>query len=103
MPVLPEGKLGTSFSGVWRDRLAPEYSYRLLGKVLINKNLITQWGGHIIFAFSTVRRLVSGVTLGFPDILGNSSYPIFTKFGMQVYWVNSFYGIAFGDDSSIAN
>ena len=39
----------------------------------------------------------------FPDILGNSSYPIFTKFGMEVYWVNSLYGIAFGDDSSIAN
>ena len=52
-------------------------------------------GGLIIFAFSAVRRL--------PDILGNSSYPIFTKFGMQVYWVNSLYGIAFGDDSSIAN
>ena len=50
-------------------------------------------GGHIIFAFSA----------WFPDILGNSSYPIFTKFGMQVYWVNSLYGIAFGDDSSIAN
>ena len=39
----------------------------------------------------------SGVPLGF------SSYPIFTKFGMQVYWVNSLYGIAFGDDSCIAN
>ena len=39
----------------------------------------------------------------FPGILGNSSYPIFAKFGMQVYWVNSLYGIAFGDDSSIAN
>ena len=56
------------------------------------------WGGHIIFAFSGVRRLT-----WFPDILGNSSYPIFTKFGMQVYWVNSLYGITFGDDSSIAN
>ena len=55
-------------------------------------------GGHIIFAFSGVRR-----PTWFPDILGNSSYPIFTKFGMQVYWVNSLYGIAFGDDSSIAN
>ena len=55
-------------------------------------------GGHIIFAFSAVRR-----PTWFPDILGNSSYPIFTKFGMQVYWVNSLYGIAFGDDSSIAN
>ena len=55
-------------------------------------------GGHIIFAFSGVRR-----PTWFPDILGNSSYPIFTKFCMQVYWVNSLYGIAFGDDSSIAN
>ena len=55
-------------------------------------------GGHIIFAFSGVRR-----PTWFPDILGNSSYPIFTKFGMQVYWVNSLYRIAFGDDSSIAN
>ena len=35
-------------------------------------------GGHIIFAFSGVRR-----PTWFPDILGNSSYPIFTKFGMQ--------------------
>ena len=55
-------------------------------------------GGPIIFAFSAVRR-----PTWFPDILGNSSYRIFTKFGMQVYWVNSLYGIAFGDDSSIAN
>ena len=39
----------------------------------------------------------------FPDILGNSSYSIFTKFGMQVHWLNSLYEIAFGDDSSIAN
>ena len=50
----------------------------------------TLGGGHIIFAFSGVRR-----PTWFPDILGNSSYPIFTKFGMQVYWVNSLYGIAF--------
>ena len=55
-------------------------------------------GRHIIFAFSAVRH-----PTWFPDILGNSSYPIFTKFGMQVYWVNSLYGIAFGDDSSTAN
>ena len=55
-------------------------------------------GGHIIFAFSAVRR-----PTWFPDILGTSSYPIFTKFGIQVYWVNSLYGIAFGDDNSIAN
>ena len=56
-------------------------------------------GGHIIFAFSAVVRRPTW----FPDILGNSSYPIFTKFGMQVYWINSLYGIAFGYDSSIAN
>ena len=31
-----------------------------------------------------------------------SIYPIFTKFGMGVYWVNSVHGIAFGEGSSIA-
>ena len=57
------------------------------------------------YYFCFFRRPPSGVwrPTWFPDILGNSSYPIFTKFGMQVYWVNSLYGIAFGDDSSIAN
>ena len=57
------------------------------------------------YYFCIFRCLVSAVRrpTWFPDILGNSSYPIFTKFGMQVYWVNSLYGIAFGDDSSIAN
>ena len=34
-------------------------------------------GGHIIFAFSAVRR-----PTWFPDILGNSSYPISTKIGL---------------------
>ena len=61
----------------------------------------THWGVDILFLLfppSAVRR-----PTWFPDILGNNSYPIFTKFGMQVYWVNSLYGIAFGDDSSIAN
>ena len=28
---------------------------------------------------------------------------MFTKFGVGVYWVSSLHGIAFGDDSSIAN
>ena len=60
-------------------------------------------GGHIIFAFSAICCPVSRRPTWFPDILGNSSYPMFTKFGMHVYWVNSLYGIAFGDDSSIAN
>ena len=49
-------------------------------------------GGHIIFTFSA-----------FPVILRKSIYPIFTKFGMGVYWVNSLHGIAFGEDSSVAN
>ena len=39
----------------------------------------------------------------FPVISRESIYPIFTKFGMSVYWVNSLHGIAFGEDSSIAN
>ena len=51
-------------------------------------------GGHIIFAFSGVQ---------FPVISRKSIYPNFTKFGMGVYWVNSLHGIAFGEDSSIAN
>ena len=32
-----------------------------------------------------------------------SIYPKFTKFGMDVYWVNSLHGIAFGEDSCIAS
>ena len=55
-------------------------------------------GGHIIFAFSAVRRHTS-----FPFISRKSIYPIFTKFGMGVYWVNSLHGFAFGEDSCIAN
>ena len=55
---------------------------------------------HIIFAFSGIRcpasrRLVSAHL--------KEKYPIFTKFVMGVYWVNSLHGIAFGEDSSIAN
>ena len=71
---------------------------RLLSRLLLCP---PHWGVDILFLLfppSGVRR-----PTWFPDILGNSSYPIFTKFGMQVYWANSLYGIAFGDDSSIAN
>ena len=39
----------------------------------------------------------------FPLISRKSIYPMFTKFGMGVYWINSLRGIAFGEDSSIAN
>ena len=56
-------------------------------------------GGHIIFAFSAVRCLDAW----FPLILRKSSYPIFTKFGIGVYWLNSLHGIAFGEDRSKAN
>ena len=59
----------------------------------------TLGGGQIIFAFS-----VSAVRHAwFPVISRKSIYPIFTKFGMGVNWVNSLHGIAFGEDSSIAN
>ena len=54
-------------------------------------------GGHIIFAFSAVCHHT-----WFPVILRKNIYLIFTKFGMGVYWVNSLHGIAFGEDSSIA-
>ena len=54
-------------------------------------------GGHIIFAFSGICHT------WFPVISRKSIYPMFTKFGMGVYWVNSLHGIAFGEDSSIAN
>ena len=62
------------------------------------------WGGHIIFTFSGVRCPASTVrNTWFPVISRKSIYPMFTKFGMGVYWVNSLHGIAFGEDSSIAN
>ena len=54
--------------------------------------------GHIIFAFFGVRHHT-----WFPVISRKSIYPIFTKFGVGVYWVNSLYRIAFGEDSSIAD
>ena len=54
------------------------------------------WGVDILFLLF----LASVVTLGVRS--RKSIYPIFTKFGMDVYWVNSLYGIAFGEDSSIA-
>ena len=62
-------------------------------------------GGHIIFAFSGVCRRASAIRrhTWFPVISRKSIYPIFTKFGMGVYRVNSLHGIAFGEDSSIAN
>ena len=53
-------------------------------------------GGHIILAFSAVRHA------WFPLISRKSIYPMFTNFGMGVYWVNSLHGIAFGEDISIA-
>ena len=51
----------------------------------------------LVFAFSAVRHA------WFPVISRKSIYPIFTKFGMGVYWVNSLHGIGFAEDSSIVN
>ena len=39
----------------------------------------------------------------FPVISRKSIYPVHTKFGVGVYWVNSLHGIAFGEDNSKAN
>ena len=54
-------------------------------------------GGQIIFAFSGIRHA------WFPVISSKSIYPMFTKFGMDVYWVNSLHGIAFSDNSYITH
>ena len=63
-------------------------------------------GGHIIFAVSALWHPASVVRhhTWFLVISRKSIYPIFTKFGMGVYWVDSLHGgIAFGEDSCIAN
>ena len=51
----------------------------------------------LLFPASAVRHV------WFPVISRKSIYHMFTKFGVGVYWVNSLHGIAFGEDSSIAN
>ena len=53
------------------------------------------WTYYFCFFCRLSSRLVSGH-------LKEKYYPIFTKFGMHVYWVNSLHGIAFGEDSCIA-
>ena len=57
------------------------------------------------YYFCFFRRQASAVRhhTWFPVISRKNIFPIFTKFGMGVYWVNSLHGIALGDDSSIAN
>ena len=67
-------------------------------KSVSDKNSELWRGGHIIFAFSGVRRHT-----WFLVISRKSIYPIFTRFGMGVCWVNSLHGNAFGEDSSIAS
>ena len=70
----------------------------LFGLLLLLQVLLCPTGScHIIFAFSAVRHHT-----WFPVILRKSIYPIFTKFGMGIYWVNSLHVIGFGEDSSIA-
>ena len=58
-------------------------------------NYVHPTGGDILFLLCPASDLVSGH-------FKENIYPIFTKFGMGVYWVNSLHGIAFGEDSSIA-
>ena len=50
--------------------------------------------GLVIFAFSGLCHA------WFPVISRKSMYPIFTK--LDVYWINSLHGIAFGEDGCIA-
>ena len=59
-------------------------------------------GGHYFCFFQRPSSAVRCHTW-FPVISRKSVYPIFTKFSMVVYWVNSLHGIAFGEDSCIAN
>ena len=100
--------MGWESSGVVRFDLGPlpqgQTMIAKLKSAYSSLIMSTPLGGWTYY-FCFFRRLVSAVQrpTWFPDILGTSSYPIFTKFGIQVYWVNSLYGIAFGDDSSIAN
>ena len=71
---------------------------------VLSKDLIYFYYVHptgVIFVF--FQRSPSVVTFGFRSFQGKNIYPIFTKFGMGVYWVNSLHRIAFGEDSCIAN
>ena len=56
-------------------------------------------GGHIIFAFSGVRRLSCLVSGYFKEKYLSYVYQIWYGY----LYVNSLHGIAFGEDSSIAN
>ena len=56
------------------------------------------WGVDILFLLF----LASAVRHAWFPVISRKS-PMFTKFGMGVYWVNSLHGIAFGEDSFIAN
>ena len=81
----------------------------LLSKLLVTskllhlENYVHPTGGWTYY-FCFFRRPASALCHAwFPVISRKSMYPIFTKFGVGVYWVNSLHGIAFGEDNSIAN
>ena len=61
------------------------------------------WGVDILFLLfpsSTVYRLSSHLVSGH---FKENYLSYLSKFGMDVYWVGSLHGVAFGEDSSIAN
>ena len=60
-------------------------------------------GGHMDILFLLFPASAVWHHTWFLVISRKSIYPIFTKFGMGVYWVNILHGIAFGEDSSISN
>ena len=59
------------------------------------------WGLDILILLFRVSAF--GRHTWFSVISRKSIYPIFTKFGMGVYCINSLHEIAFGEDSFIAN
>ena len=86
-----------------RHRKLWEISKFLILRVILNHlfaNLLCPppgGGGHIIFAFSDVWRHTS-----FPLILRKSIEAVFTKVGVQDYWVSVLLRIAFSCCSSFA-
>ena len=56
-----------------------------------------------LFFLPSVVRNPASVTLCFQSFQGKVFILSLPNFGMGVYWVNSSHGIAFDEDSSIAN
>ena len=83
-------------------------SIRLEAEHFLNTSALTviSFSGRFVFAVqkhSFFCKRSSCRHTWFPVISRKSIHPMFTNFGMGVYWVNSLHGIAFVEDSSKAN